>query len=257
MDSFTHPYLDWPGPIAFAHRGGTSEFPENTMPAFEHAVALGFRYLETDVHVTKDDVLVAFHDTNLSRTCGHPGEIIDMTWAELADLRVDGREPIPLMRDLLARWPDVRFNIDCKADSAVDPLAALLASTAAIDRVCIGSFSHRRLKRLRKLCGSGLLTCLSPPEIASLRILRRVWGSSPRVAQVPITAGDEDSLFHVTLVSERFVRDAHRERLPVHVWTIDDEAEIDRLLDLGVDGIMTDHPELLRQVFERRGVWHQ
>ena len=119
----THPYLDWPGPIAFAHRGGTSEFPENTMPAFEHAVSLGFRYL------------VAFHDTDLSRTCGHPGEIIDMTWAEIAELRVDGREPIPLMRDLLERWPDVRFNLDCKADSAVEPLAALIAATATIDRV--------------------------------------------------------------------------------------------------------------------------
>ncbi len=188
------------------------------MPAFEHAVSVGFRYLETDVHVTKDGVLVAFHDTDLNRTCGHPGEIIDMTWAEIAEL---------------------------------------IASTAAIERVCIGSFSHRRLNRLRKLCGPGLLTCLSPPEIASLRILRRVWGSNPRVAQVPITAGNEDSLFHVTLVNERFIRDAHREHLPVHVWTIDDEAEIDRLLDLGVDGIMTDHPELLRQVFERRGVWYQ
>ena len=225
------------------------------MPAFEHAVSVGFRYLETDVHVTKDGVLVAFHDTDLNRTCGHPGEIIDMTWAEIAELRVDGREPIPLMRDLLERWPDVRFNIDCKADTALEPLAELIASTAAIERVCIGSFSHRRLIRLRKLCGPGLLTCLSPPEIASLRILRRVWGSNPRVAQVPITAGNEDSLFHVTLVNERFIRDAHREHLPVHVWTIDDEAEIDRLLDLGVDGIMTDRPDLLRDVLSARGQW--
>ena len=252
----THPYLDWPGPIAFAHRGGTSEFPENTMPAFEHAVSLGFRYLETDVHVTKDGVLVAFHDTDLNRTCGHPGEIIDMTSAEIAELRVDGREAIPVMRDLLERWPDVRFNIDCKADSAVEPLAELVAATATIDRVCLGSFSHRRLQRLRKLCGPRLLTCLSPPEIASLRILRRVWGSSPRVAQIPITAGHEDSLFHVTLVNERFLRDAHREGMPVHVWTIDEEAEMDRLLDLGVDGIMTDQPTVLRDVLERRGEWY-
>ena len=257
MSEFSHPYLEWPGPLAIAHRGGTSEFPENTMAAFEHAVTLGFRHLETDVHVTKDGVLVAFHDTDLNRTTGHPGEIIDMTWAEIAELRVDGREPIPLMRDLLERWPDVRFNIDCKADSAVEPLAALVASTAAIDRVCLGSFSHRRLRRLRRLCGPRVLTCLSPPEIASLRILGRVWGSSHRVAQVPVTAGDEDSLFHVTLVNERLVRDAHRAGLAVHVWTIDDEAEMNRLLDVGVDGIMTDHPELLRQVFEHRGIWHQ
>ena len=252
-----HPYLDWPGPIAFAHRGGTSEFPENTMPAFEHAVSLGFRYLETDVHLTKDGVLVAFHDTNLQRTCGHPGEIIDMTWAEIAELRVDGREPIPLMADLLERWPDARFNIDCKSDAALEPLAALLRSADVFDRVCIGSFSHRRLKRLRAQCGPALLTALSPTEIASLRLLHHVRGAGPRAAQVPPTAGDPDSLFHLGLATERFVRHAHRGDIPVHVWTINDEAEMDRLLDVGVDGIMTDRPELLRQVFERRGIWYE
>ena len=193
MPEFSHPFLDWPGPIPFAHRGGTSEFPENTMPAFEHAVSLGFRYLETDVHLTADGVLVAFHDTDLMRTCGHPGEIIDMTWAEIAELRVDGREPIPLMRDLLERWPDVRFNIDCKADSAVETLARADRATATIDRVCIGSFSHRRLRRLRTPSRSPPATCLSPPEMASLRIAGRVVGSARRAAQVPTTAGDRGS----------------------------------------------------------------
>ncbi len=251
-----HPYLDWPGPIAFAHRGGTSEFPENTMPAFEHAVSLGFRYLETDVHLTKDGVLVAFHDTDLNRTCGHPGEIIDMTWAEIAELRVDGRAPIPLMRDLLERWPAARFNIDCKSDAALEPLATLLESTDVFDRVCIGSFSHRRLVRLRKRCGPRLLTALSPYEIASLRLAGRLFGSAPRVAQVPTDAGTPGSRKHLEIVTAGFIAAAHRRRTPVHVWTINDEAQMDRLLDLGVDGIMTDHPELLREVFERRGLWH-
>src|SRR5215203_7343589 len=150
MTDPTHPYLDWDGPIPFAHRGGTSRHPENTLPAFEHAVRLGYRYLETDVHLTADGVLVAFHDTDLLRTCGHAAEIIDMAWADLAELRVDGREPIPLMRDLLDRWPDVRFTIDCKADAAVEALAQLIDATRSIDRVCIGAFSHRRLQRLRR-----------------------------------------------------------------------------------------------------------
>ena len=258
-----HPYLDWDGPIPFAHRGGTSEYPENTMPAFEHAVALGFRYLETDVHLTADGVLVAFHDTDLLRTCGHQGEIVDMPWAEISALRVDGRAPIPLMRDLLERWPDVRFNIDCKADPAVEALARLIEETRSIDRVCIGAFSHRRLQRLRRRLGRGLLTALSPQEVASLRLAGRLPGSSARVAQVPTAAGRSGATTsgatgagrQLEIVTPSFVRHAHRRDVPIHVWTINDEAEMNRLLDLGVDGIMTDRPEVLRSVFESRGLW--
>jgi len=261
MTDPTHPYLDWEGPIPFAHRGGTSEHPENTAPAFEHAVSLGYRYLETDVHLTADGVLVAFHDTDLLRTCGHQGEIIDMAWEEIAALRVDGREPIPLMRDLLERWPDVRFNIDCKADSAVEALARLIEDTGAIDRVCIGAFSHRRLRSLRRRLGPRLLTALSPSEVASLRLAGRIAGSRERVAQVPTAAGrsgtgDSGSGRQLSIVTPSFVRHAHTRGVPVHVWTINDEAEMHRLLDLGVDGLMTDRPELLRAVFEARGIWH-
>jgi glycerophosphoryl diester phosphodiesterase len=251
----THPYLVWDGPIPFAHRGGTSEYPENTAPAFEHAVALGYRYLETDVHLTADGVLVAFHDNDLLRTCGHRGEIIAMRWEEIAALRVDGREPIPLMRDLLERWPEVRFNIDCKADAAVEALAQLVEKTGAIDRVCIGAFSHRRLQRLRRRLGPRLLTALSPSEVASLRLAGRLPGSSARVAQVPTSTGRAGSNRRVTVVTPSFVRHAHDRGAPVHVWTINDEAEMHRLLDLGVDGIMTDRPELLRSVFQARGLW--
>jgi glycerophosphoryl diester phosphodiesterase len=255
-----HPYLDWDGPIPFAHRGGTSEHPENTMPAFEHAVSLGYRYLETDVHLTADGVLAAFHDTDLLRTCGHSGEIIDMPWAQIAELRVDGREPIPLMRDLLERWPDVRFNIDCKADSAVEALSQLIDDTRSIDRVCIGAFSHRRLQRLRRRLGPRLLTAMSPPEVASLRLVGRLPGSTTRVAQVPTTAGRSGTDpsaggRRIDLVTPSFVGHAHARGVPVHVWTINDDEEMGRLLDLGVDGIMTDRPELLRDVLERRGLW--
>jgi glycerophosphoryl diester phosphodiesterase len=258
-----HPYLDGEGPIPFVHRGGTSEHPENTMPAFAHAVSLGYRYLETDVHLTADGVLVAFHDANLFRTTGHQGEIIDMRWEEIAALRVDGREPIPLMRDLLERWPDLRFNIDCKADPAVEALAQLIDDTGAIDRVCIGAFSHRRLQRLRRRLGPRLLTALSPQEVASLRFTGRLAGTSPRAAQVPISAGRAGAGGapgdvhgrRITIVTPSFVRRSHARGVPVHVWTINEADEMHRLLDLGVDGIMTDRPEVLRGVFEARGIW--
>src|SRR6186713_1400748 len=113
------PYLEHDGPIAFAHRGGAGDYPENTMPAFANAVSLGYRYLETDVHATVDAVLVAFHDDDLSRTCGRPGRISKLPWSEVRAARVNGTEPIPLLTDLFDAFPDARINIDCKSDAAV------------------------------------------------------------------------------------------------------------------------------------------
>lgn len=252
-----HPYLDWPGPIPFAHRGGTSAAPENTLPAFEHAVSLGYRYLETDVHLTADGVLVAFHDADLTRTCGIARFIADLTAAEIAELRVDGRERIPLMSELFERFPDARFNIDCKSDAAVPALVDLVRAHDALDRICIGAFSHARLLKLRGLLGRRLLTCLSPNEVGSLRIAGRLPGSTPRVAQVPVRYGRPTGPRGVTIVTPRFISSAHRRGVPVHVWTVDDPTAMRRLLDLGVDGIMTDRPEILRSVLEARAQWHE
>lgn len=250
-----HPYLDWPGPIAFAHRGGTSAAPENTVGAFAHAVDLGYRYLETDVHLTADGVLVAFHDEHLERTCGIDGTIAELTWSDIRELRVEEREPIPLMGDLFERFPDIRFNIDCKSDAAAPTLIQLVLDRNALDRVCLGSFSHARLVKLRSILGPQLLTCLSPQEVAKLRVLGRLSGDAKRVAQVPVRAGRASGPRGITLVTERFVARAHRNGVAVHVWTVDDPNEMHRLLDLGVDGIMTDRPEILRDVLRQRGQW--
>ena len=251
-----HPYLDWPGPIPFAHRGGMSAAPENTMPAFEHAVSLGYRHLETDVHLSADGVLMAFHDPDLWRTCGVDGTIADMTADELASVRVDGRASIPRMSELFERFEGVRFNIDCKSDAAAGPLAALIRRYEAIDRVCVGAFSHARLTKLRTLLGPELLSCTSPQEVTSLRLVGRMSGFALRVAQVPVRYGAAAGPKGITVVNERFLRNAHRRGVPVHVWTIDDPGEMHRLLDLGVDGIMTDQPEVLRDVLVERGEWY-
>jgi glycerophosphoryl diester phosphodiesterase len=249
-----HPFLDHPGPIPFAHRGGAGDAPENTMPAFEHAVALGYRYLETDVQVTADGVLVAFHDDDLVRTCGVDGRISALPWSEVSAARVDGAEPIPLLEDLLGQFPEVRLNIDCKTDAALDALVAAIRRTRSLDRVCVGSFSDRRLTRLRHALGAGLCTSMGPRAVARLRagswLAPPLAGSRAALAvQVPVRRG------RITLVDERLVRTAHRHGLAVHVWTIDDPAEMERLLDLGVDGIMTDRPAILREVLERRHQW--
>ena len=202
---FRSPYLDWEGPIAFAHRGGASDAPENTMEAFEYAVGLGYRYVETDVQVTSDGVLVAFHDNNLQRTCGVKGRISEMTWGQVSAARVDGRGPIPLLDDLLAAWPDLRLNIDCKSDAAIGALVAALRRHHALDRVCVGAFSDRRLVRLRHELGNELCTSLGPIAVARLRLS----GSTIRTghaAQVPVRQGP------LTVVNEQFVDRDHQDR---------------------------------------------
>ena len=243
-----HPFLDWPHPIAFAHRGGASDAPENTMAAFEYAVNLGYRYVETDVQVTSDGVLAAFHDFNLKRTCGVDRRVGEMTWAEVSTARVDGVAPIPTLEELLGTWPDLRVNIDCKADAAVDALISALRRTNALDRVCVGAFSDLRIRRLRRILGPALCSALGPGGVSQLRY-GRMSRTRARTAQVPASTGR----LHVT--TPGFVEHAHRIGVKVHVWTIDDAAEITRLLDMGVDGIMTDRPTVLRDVLEQRGQW--
>lgn len=244
-------FLDHPGPIPFAHRGGAGDWPENSMPAFEGAVALGYRYVETDVHVTADGVLVAFHDDALDRVTDRQGLIRELPWSEVSAARIDGREPIPLLEDILGTWPDLRVNIDPKHDTSVETLVEVVRRTGSIDRVCIGSFSDRRLARVREALGPRLCTSLGPRGIAKLKAAgyRAPVRLPAPCAQVPVRSG------RVVVTDERFVRGAHRLGMQVHVWTIDDPAEMHRLLDMGVDGIMTDRPAVLREVLEQRGQW--
>ncbi len=253
MPSSPWPFLDHPGPLAFAHRGGAGDWPENTMPAFEGAVALGYRYLETDAHVTADGVCLAFHDDRLDRVTDRRGVIAELPYREVAGARVDGVEPIPLLEDLLAAFPEVRVNIDPKHDAAVDAVTEVIRRTGSLDRVCLGSFSDDRLARLRALLGPGLCTSLGPRAVARLRAgsfgvpAGRIEGAC---VQVP------HRVKGVRLVDDRFVARAHAAGLQVHVWTIDDPAEMHELLDRGVDGIMTDRPVVLREVLESRGAWY-
>jgi glycerophosphoryl diester phosphodiesterase len=245
-------FLEHPGPLAFAHRGGAGDWPENTMPAFENAVALGYRYLETDVHATADGVLLAFHDDHLDRVTDRTGEIATLPYAQVAEARVDGREPIPLLEDLLGSFPEARVNIDPKHDRSVEPLIEVLRRCNAVDRVCIGSFSDERIRRLRLRLGAELCTSMGPVAVARLRldaVSGRVHPTPAGCVQIP------ERVRNVTVTNAAVVRAAHRAGLQVHVWTVDDPADMHRLLDLGVDGIMTDRPGVLKEVLQARGQW--
>lgn len=253
-------YLDDDGPVlAFAHRGGAYhpdlEGLENTAEAFRHAVALGYRYLETDVHATADDVLLAFHDAVLDRVTDRAGPIAELTAAEVAQALVGGRERVPTLRSLLEEHPDARFNIDLKADAAVPLLAELVITEGWADRVLVGSFSPRRLARFRRLTGGRVATSAHPGEVVAFRLLpsgrlaRLVTRGRVAALQVPHHRG------RLRIVTPGLVRRAHAARAHVHVWTVDDPAEMELLLDRGVDGLMTDRTDILKDVLVRRGAW--
>jgi glycerophosphoryl diester phosphodiesterase len=237
-------YLDFPGPLAFAHRGGSAHYPENSWSAFEHAVGLGYAFLETDVRATADGVLVAFHDKTLDRVAGRPGRIARLPHRDVAAARIGGTEPIPLLEDLLGTWPDIRFNIDLKDAGAVGPLVHVLRRTRAWDRVCICSFSVRRLWLTRRALGRPVCMAVSPAGIAAVQFGSGAW-SQAACAQIP-----------ASVASAPFVRRAHALGLQVHVWTVNDRALMESLLDIGVDGIMTDQTVTLREVLTARGQWH-
>lgn len=253
-----HPFLDHELPLAFAHRGGGEEAPENSIAAFRAAVRLGFTHLETDVHLTADGVLIAFHDEHLDRVTDRTGAVADLPWSEVREARIAGTEEIPTFDELLETFPDSCFNIDPKSDHAVVALASAIRRHDAVERVCIGAFSDERLRRIRTLLGPELCTAAGPRETAAIIAQARLGRGRPRrtgggapyqCVQVPV------SLKGVELVTRPFIESAAARGCQVHVWTIDDPAEMHRLLDLGVDGIMTDRPSVLRSVLEERGAW--
>ena len=253
-------FLDHPHPIAFAHRGGALEAPENTWASFRRARDLGYHYMETDVHATSDGVVVTIHDEDLTRTTERSGLVRQMTWAELSAIRPTGTdEPVPRLDDALAAWPEVRWNIDAKHDSVVGPLIETIHRSGALDRVCVTAFNDRRLGRIRRALGPGLCSGMGPAGTAALRMASVIPGRAGRAlgqrltgygaVQVPIRQG------RVPLTDRRFIDTAHRLGLEVHVWTVDDAATMERLLDFGADGIMTDRPTALKEVLVRRHAW--
>lgn len=250
-----YPFLDSDLPLAFAHRGGAAAGDENTVAAFARATAAGYRYIETDVHASADGVAVLFHDPDLTRLIGDPRRVEDLTWRELSRLRLRGEPLIPRLDETLDAWPHTRLNLDVKSDAAVTPTLHAVDALHARDRVLIGSFSDARLARVRAMAGPRQATSLGQREAARLWAASR-WGrglggfvpAAPAI-QVPVTHGP------LRVVDGRLIAHARRLGMQVHVWTVDDPAQMHRLLDLGVDGIMTDQIEVLAAVYRERGHW--
>jgi len=249
-------YLDVPVPLVMAHRGFSLEGLENSMTAFAAAVDLGVTHLETDVHATADSRLVAFHDDVLDRVTDGRGAVGDLPWRAVRRARIGGTEPVPLLEDVLGSWPEVRLNIDVKAAAAVGPLVDVVSRTRAWDRVCIASFSDARRRAVLRRLPGGVASSPGQSTVAAfwaasrgrtpLAVLRRLTRDVVCL-QVPERHG------RVRVVDDRFVRAAHGAGLQVHVWTVDDPADMHRLLDLGVDGIISDRADTALEVVRERG----
>lgn len=252
-------YFDQPF-IPLAHRGGAlleaNRGRENTLEAFGEAVSLGYRYLETDVHATRDGHLVAFHDAVLDRVTDARGAVADLTMAEVRRARIDGELAIPTLDELLEAFGQARFNIDIKAPGAVEPLVRTLRAHRAEDRVCVGSFGEQRLCRFRRLSGGRVATSAGPLGVAwtaKVPVLPRLLASPAAAFQVPVAhvvAGRR-----IQIVTPFLLEAAHRRGKVVHVWTINQADQMRTLLDLGVDGIVTDAVDVLREVLTERGMW--
>ncbi len=242
-------------PLAIAHRGGADLAPENTLAAFALSTALGLRYVESDVRLTADGELVCFHDETLDRCTTGSGRLAARTSDELrAQVRVGGTEPIPTLREALETFPDTCFTVDLKDRAAIAPMARLLQRRDYAERVCVAGAWDGWLQLLASqaphvrtsLGWSSLVTLVSAAKAGVQPPTSVVRG---RFAHVPVRLG------RVSVLSPSLVRRARRLGVRVVVWTVDEPAAMHELLGMGVDGIITDRPDVLRTVMISRGVW--
>lgn len=255
----------WRTPVAIAHRGSRMLWPENTDTSFQAAYDLGYRHFETDVHLTADGVLVCFHDPTVDRTTNATGPVEELTLAELQALDAGYRHStpegysfraygsrVPTLEWLLTTFSDVSVVVDMKSDGLAEPLWRLIDSLDAHERLIVGSFSEIRLAEFRHHSQGRVATSAGPTSA-------RLWVLASRVGRG--VTGDEAALQLPThmrgirVVDQKLVSAAHRRGLQVHVWTVNRPSEMIRLLDMGVDGVITDRPDLLKDVLVERGEW--
>ena len=238
--------------LAFAHRGGNELAPENSFRAFKSAVDIGYKYLETDVHLTKDGFLIAFHDDTLDRVTDKSGLIRDLTLSEIKKAKIAGTDEIPLLSELLNSFTDCFFNIDCKVDETVQPLINLINNKDFINRVCIGSFSQKRINFIRKSLGKEVKTSMGPAEVILSKFLSYTslgYNFKSTYTSIPIRR------YGINLLDERNINYLKSNNQKVIAWTINDEDQMKMLINIGIDGIMTDNLTLLKKVLIEESLW--
>ena len=247
-----HPFFQDFNFYGFVHRGGDEVKTENTLEAFEYSSNLGFIFIETDVQSTKDGHVVIFHDSTLKRMAGIDKRIKDLTLNELKEIELINGGRVPLLYEALDSFPDLRFNIDIKTEDALENTIKIIKEMRCFNRSCLASFSSSRLNRIRKIAGPEACTSSGQMEIFNL-ICRSIGITTKRTnsdcAQIPT------SQWGIPILTKRFIAKAHQEGKLVHIWTIDDENEMYKLIDFGVDGLMTDKPSVLKKALQLKGLF--
>lgn len=236
---------------AFSHRGGALENDENTVSAFQKTIELGYQYIETDVQNTKDDKLVIFHDNDLRRIANQNINIADINYDDLSKIKIFNNQFIPLLEDVIEEFKSTKFNIDPKSDKAASLLKIILKKRKDLDRFCIGSFLQYRLSLFRVTFLNKMATSMSKQEVIKLFFNQylNIFNQNTPCVQVPV------SFKGITIITKKLINFIHSQNKKIHVWTIDDKIEMQRLIDLGVDGIMTDRPSVLKEVLIKNNLW--
>lgn len=246
-------YYDLPRPRVFAHRGLALGVPENTIAAFQAAVDAGARYLETDAHATSDGIAVLVHDPEIT-VDGVTHAVRNLTLSQLRQLDLGSGQHVPTLAGALVTFPDIRFNIDVKSEQAAGPVAHAVRAERATDRVLITSFDEGRRRRTVDAL-PGVVSSASSDRVGRAYLGARLGSAAMiRSALAGITSVQiPERHRNLRLVTARTVRMFHRAGVEVHVWTVNSPAEMTRLLDLGVDGLITDRADLaIPLVAERR-----
>jgi glycerophosphoryl diester phosphodiesterase len=257
----TRRYFELEHPIRFAHRGSRILWPENTWHAFDHAVEdYGYRYVESDVQLTADGVVVVFHDDTLDRCTNGEGKIVDWRWDDLRHLDAaynftpDGESfplrgsgiAIPRLDDTFDRYPDLCLNIDLKANGSEWPVAEVVKRMSREDKVLVGSFSDRRIARFRRITRGRVATAAGPRDSIAMFAASRVGRGLPArgdAYQLPSKAGGVSA-------DGQLIDAVHRAGKQIHLWTVNERRDMEKFLELGVDGIITDRPDILNEVME-------
>jgi glycerophosphoryl diester phosphodiesterase len=267
-----HAFFDQPRLYVIAHQGGDGERPSNTMAAFEYAVALGVDVLEMDIHSTRDGVLVVIHDETVDRTTDGTGRVQDFTLAELQQLDAayhwptlddeEGRPTddfpyrgqgirIPALEEVLRAFPDMPMTIEIKqrTPSIVEPLCALLRETGMTERALIASFHGETLREFRRICPEVATSAAQdevlPFVILNLFALGDAYQPTAHALQVPETSSG------IRVMQPLLVETARARNVAVHVWTVNEVKQMERMIALGVDGLITDYPARLMELLGR------
>ena len=230
--------------IGLSHRGNSNDFIENSFEAFNSVIQMGYKYIETDLRMTLDGEVIAFHDPDLKRLFNLDLLVKDLTFNEIANLFKEKNCRLLTLEDALKEFPHINFNIDLKVKEAIQHSVKVVANLNSFDRVCFASFHSSHTKKILHLNQNAIVS-MSMKDVALFKFFK-IYNKNIKVIQIPLKWKG------IKLLTRSFMRKADKNNLLIHIWTVNDEDTINNLIDIGVNGIITDEPELLMEIMKER-----